>query len=109
MMEKKDREERKNNIIIKGLNVGKGRNGLEKKVEEFVKERLGVEARVERARLVGGGRMIQAKIKDQENKRRIMESKSRLGKEEIYIENDRTVKEREIQRKIVKMAKEQKA
>jgi len=27
MMEKKDREERKNNIIIKGLNVGKGRNG----------------------------------------------------------------------------------
>lgn len=109
MREKKDREERKNNIIIKGLNVGKGRNGLEKKVEEFVKERLGVEAKVERARLIGGGRVIQAKIKDQENKRRIMESKSRLGKEEIYIENDRTVKEREIQRKIVKMAKEQKA
>lgn len=108
MMEKKDREERKNNIIIKGLNVGKGRNGLEKKVEEFVKERLRVEAKVERARLIGGGRVIQAKIKDQENKRRIMESKSRLGKEEIYIENDRTVKEREIQRKIVKMAKEQK-
>lgn len=47
MMEKKDREERKNNIIIKGLNVGKGRNGLEKKVEEFVKERLGVKAKVE--------------------------------------------------------------
>lgn len=38
-----------------------------------------------------------------------MESKSRLGREEIYIENDRTVKEREIWSKIVKMAKEQKA
>lgn len=38
-----------------------------------------------------------------------MESKSRLGREEIYIENDRTVKEREIRSKIVKMAKEQKA
>jgi len=52
---------------------------LEKKVEEFVKERLGVEAKVERARLIGGGRVIQPKIKDQENKRRIMESKSRLA------------------------------
>ncbi|XP_024872051.1 myosin-3-like [Temnothorax curvispinosus] len=107
MMEKKDREERKNNIIIKGLNVGRERRGLEKKVEEFVKERLGVEAKVERARLVGGEKIIQAKIKDQENKRKIMGSKSRLGREEIYIENDRTVKAREIQRKIVKMAKEQ--
>ncbi|XP_024876616.1 cilia- and flagella-associated protein 45-like [Temnothorax curvispinosus] len=109
MMEKKDREERKNNIIIKGLNVGKERKGLEKEVEEFVKERLGVEAKMERARLVGGGKIIQAKIRDQENKRKIMESKSRLGKEEIYIENDRTVKERETQREIVKMAKEQRA
>lgn len=62
-----------------------------------------------RAKLVGGRRAIQTKVKDQENKRRIMESKSRLGREEIYIENDRTVKEREIQRRIVKMAKEQKA
>lgn len=62
-MEKKDREERKNNIIIKGLNVGKGRNGLEKKVEEFVKERLGVKAKVEIAKLIGGGRVCRQKLR----------------------------------------------
>lgn len=49
--------------------------------------------------------MIQVKFRRWEDKSKVMENKRRLGNKKIYIDNDRTKKEREIQKKIVAQAK----
>lgn len=106
-MERKEREDRKNNIIIKGMTGNEKGENLRKKVEResFNKEKIKVDVEVKYVRKIGFRNMIMAKIGTFEQKLSIMKNKKILGSEEMYIENDRTRKEREIQRKIVGMAK----
>lgn len=107
-MERREREERKNNIIIKGMKGNETGETLRKKVEGFIRERIRVEAEVKHARKLGNGKMILAKIGTFEEKIKIMGSKKILGAEEIYIENDKTKKEREVHRVVVDLAKKEK-
>lgn len=98
-MERKEREDRKNNITIKGVVWNETGGKLKKKVGNFSKEKIKVSVEVKYARKIEVRNLILAKIDTFEQKISIMKNKKNLGEEEIYIENDRTKKEREIHRK----------
>lgn len=76
-------------------------------MEEFIRKKIKVEAEVKYVRKMGIGNMILAKIGTFEEKTKIMVNKKILGPEDIYIENDRIKKEREVQRMVVKMTKKE--
>lgn len=80
------------------------RKNLRKKVKNFIKEKIKVNVEVKYARKIGARNIIIVKIGTFEQKISIIE-KNILEQEEIYIENDKTKKKREIQRKIVKIVK----
>jgi len=108
LLEKKDREDRKNNIVIKGMTFKEYGQRLRVEIEKFIEEKIKVKAEVVYARKIGKGNTIVVKLGSLEQKIDIMKNKSKLGTTDIYIENDRTIKEREIQRKIVAVAKGEK-
>lgn len=49
--------------------------------------------------------MTQVKFRKWEDKSKVMQNKRKLGDKKIYIDSDRTKKEREIQKQIVKQRK----
>lgn len=105
--ERKERMERTNNIVIRKVNWGTER--LEQEVEGFVKEDLKVKVAVKKAsrlRTSGKESVIIAEIENWEEKREIMRRKKEL-KRGIFIEDDLTKKEREIQYKLRGIAKEE--
>jgi len=108
LLERKDREDRKNNVIIKGMAFREYGQRLRAETEKFIEEKINVKAEVVHARKIGKGNMTVVKLGSLEQKIDIMKNKSKLGSTDIYIENDRTIKEREIQRKIVAVAKGEK-
>lgn len=108
-MKRKEREDGKSNIIIKGLAVNETEEKLRTKIKDFIKEKVKINVEVKYARKIEVRNMILTRIETYKQKIKIMENKKVLGKEEIYIENDRTKKEREIQRKILKVARAEKA
>jgi len=77
-------------------------------VDRFFKK-IGVEAEIESARIIGKRNYILVRMRSEEEKEKIMNNKKLLGKEEIYIDHDRTMLEREIQRKVLEKAKEEKS
>jgi len=103
---KRDRERRRNNITIR---VEKwGENNLEQEVKEFIKESLKLEVEIGKAfklRTRGGRHTVVAELESWEQKRDIMRRKREL-KERIFIDDDLTKKEREIQDHIREKAKE---
>lgn len=107
-LEENERRERKNNIVITGLEeVGAS---VEKEVEEWMKKELRVEIKVKKAYKINKGRMIVATLENWEQKRNLMENKKKLKErsgEKIYIDDDLTKNEREIQRQLREMAKEE--
>ncbi|CAD6227409.1 GSCOCG00012001001-RA-CDS, partial [Cotesia congregata] len=98
--------ERRNNLVIFGWsNTGKvGR----KEVAEFFREELGMESNEECIEEVGqpgpDKKMIWVKMRKPEDKKKIMERKSKLKGKKIFIENDRTKKEREEQKELKRRA-----
>lgn len=93
---RKKRAERKNNIVIKGERWNEGK--VESEVKEFLRAELRVEAEIKKAWLVGAEAIknkVVVELGSWENKRTIM------GKNDwergIWIEDDLTRKEREIQ------------
>jgi len=108
ILEKREKEERKKNLIIKGW-IPESTNGLNKNVDRFFKEKIGVEVEIESARIIGKRNYILVRMRSEEEKEKIMNNKKLLGKEEIYIGHDRTMLEREIQRKVLEKAKEEKS
>lgn len=84
-MEKKEREERKNNIIIRGLKGKEMGEVLSKKVEGFIGDRIKVKTEVKFVRRIGNGNIILAKIDTFEGKIKIMVNKKILGTEDIHI------------------------
>ncbi|KMQ83947.1 hypothetical protein RF55_18740 [Lasius niger] len=108
-MELKEREERKNYIVIRSLEEGEGevRGGVEKVLEE-----IGVKVKIEEIRRIGGkygkeGGMVVVKLGSREQKKEVMEKKKRLKGRKIRIEDDLTWEERKIRWKIREIAKEE--
>jgi len=106
--EKKDRERRRNNITIRGVDEW-GENNLEQEVKEFIKESLKLEVEIGKAFKLstrGGRYTVVAELENWEQKRDIMRKKREL-KERIFINDDLTKKEREIQDHLREKAKEE--
>jgi len=106
VVETMDREKRKNNIIIMGLNE----NMTEKEMEEFIGEMLGAILETEEAELNVQGRIgkkldgekrrpVKVEIRDAAVRRKIIQKASNLKKEpkyeKIYISPDLTRKQQE--------------
>jgi hypothetical protein len=103
----REKEERKNNIAIKEMRYERDIRLLKEKVQEFLKDNLEIECKIENCRM--SGKMIIAKLGDEETKREVMRRKNKLKGGTIFIENDLTWEERKIQERINKWAKEYKA
>lgn len=61
-MKRKEREERKLNVIIKGIKLDRRNKNLERKIEKFPKDSIETDAEIETARVINEGKMIQVKF-----------------------------------------------
>jgi len=106
----KDRDERRRNIILKGIRLLKGIEKDRKReaewVKRMIKEKVGVDINVLGCR--ESGTVLVVKLENEEEKKEMMKNKYRLKGEKIYIENDLSWEDGNIQVKINKWAKEQK-
>jgi len=74
-------------------------------VAELIKDKVGVEAKVVGYRV--SGTVVVVRLEDEETKREVMRNKSKLKGENIFIENDLSWEERNVQWKINRWVKEQ--
>ncbi|XP_018369775.1 PREDICTED: uncharacterized protein LOC108765514 [Trachymyrmex cornetzi] len=93
----REREERKRNIIVKGLNVERE---IEGKIEELIGS-IEVGVGVEKIRKIKAGRqekgwMVMVMLGSVENKGKIIRNKWKLKGRDIWIEEDLTWKERKM-------------
>lgn len=108
-MERREREERRRNFIIRGAT----REGTIKQAVEEVLEKIGAEGRVERVRELKNGtvqgkeRMIEVRMEDTEGKKEVMRRKRELRGRREKIEDDLTWKERRMQWKLRKIGDEE--
>ena len=104
--EKDERIRRRNNVIITGLKQ-KGPD-VKKEIEDWLGEKLDEGTRIDRIwRVPGNKGKIGVECKDFEQKDRIMKLKKQLKGTDIYIDNDRTWKERDNERRVREWAKTQ--
>lgn len=104
--ERKERELRRN-VIIKGMEVKNGR--LEEAVKEVMRK-IGVEAKVEETRSIGGtkdkrGEMVLVKMKDEDEKSEVMSKKGKLKRRRERIEEDYTWRERRMKWRLQEIAR----
>jgi hypothetical protein len=95
-----ERERRKRNVVIRGTDWGE--EGNEGEVEEFLKEKLKIEVKVEKAKKIKVGekdKIMIATLKTWEEKWKVMREKSKLEKG-VYIDDDLTRREREVQQRL---------
>lgn len=99
-MEDRERKERRNNLIIRGLN--KGNRNIYETMREFLEKRFGVVEGVKRIQAMGkeGREVIIVEMNSWEEKKGIMKIKKKLGNRKVYIDHDLTMEEREVQRKL---------
>lgn len=74
MVTKREKEEKKDNIVIRSLNEGKNAI-MKKEIEEFINEKLGVETKALWCRK--SGRVV-ARLESEEKKKKVMKDKSKL-------------------------------
>ena len=102
-IEKLERENKRNNIIIVGIEV-EARN-MKDELVKWIAEEIKVNVEAESGRKIKDG-MYLLKLKGQEDKARVMRNSFALKGTNIFIKEDLTYKEREFQRKLVDFAKE---
>lgn len=105
-----EKEKKQNNVIISGLKIDTSDQYLLKgAMENFIKQHLDIEVPIRSATRLGQKTCLIV-LEKMEDKVKVMENKSKLRKlenEKIYINNDLTIKERDIQKKIRKRAEEE--
>lgn len=107
--ERRDREMRRNNRVIKGMDK-RGDNRIDQEVKKFIKVNLKMKIEVRRAFKIQTGRnksIVVAELKNWEQKKELMIRKKEL-KAGIFIGNDLTKMEREIQEQLRDRAKKEK-
>lgn len=96
-----ERLERKNNIFIRGVKtVGKGIKG---EIRNLLEERLDIPVKIAECRAIGGGLVLT--INTFKNKVGIMKQKAKLRGTNIWIEDDLTEREKEVNEWLRKLAK----
>ena len=108
----RDWEDRKLNIIIKGVNmpetVKKDRLERRKWAEDLIKEKIEVTCKIMSCRVSGS--VIIVKLENEEKKKEVMinKSKLKLKGERIFLENDMSWEQRRTQERIKRWGREQK-
>lgn len=108
-IEIREREEKRNNILIRRMEGGEGE--IKERVKKMLEE-IGVEAEIEWARIVKGkgrkeGDMVVVRLGSREQKRQVMEKKKGLKGKVIRIDDDLTWEERKMKWKIGEIANEE--
>ena len=103
-LEKKERRERENNIVIKNANITGSGKDLITEVTRFIERKIHEETEITRAFKIKENIVI-ATLKEREQKIAVMKGKKKLKGTNIYIENDMTRTERNIQWNISQIAK----
>lgn len=104
-MERKEKEDKRRNIIIKGLEVKE-----ERKSKETVLRDIEVETETEKVRKIGrrlikGREMVLIKVAKKDQKREIMKNKSKLKGRKIVIGEDLTWRERKMRWNLEEIAR----
>lgn len=103
-VEENDRKERKYNLVIRGLHLQSNR--VIDEVSSFLRRDLGVDVGVYDAFEAGKDKKcIIATMNSWEDKKEVLINKRKLGQRRIYIDNDLTRQERDIQRELVNIMK----
>lgn len=90
-------------MFIRGMRtVGAG---IKEELREIIWEKLGISMYIRKIRAVGGGLVIE--LESMENKIEIMKNKKNLKGVGIWIEDDHTIREREIQSWLEKIVEEE--
>lgn len=110
-LEKLERERKRNNITITGLELTTdSKQGITKEIEEFLKEKVEVAAGVRSAYQANNNKLIIAEIENFDKKMQILKNKHMLRdirERKIYINSDLTAMERKIQKLIRDRASEE--
>lgn len=107
MLESQEKKDKINNIVIKGAQIGT--ENVKEQIERFLDAKLGVKRKVLWAAHRGSSnyQIIVARLENLEAKKEVFENKHKLRGSDIFIEQDQTRAEREIQRKVIIAAKEE--
>lgn len=107
--EEREKRARKNNIVISGLQVGDERKNIEGTVTDFIKATLNINTSFKAIELIKRKQkpdLIVATLNSFNDKIEIMKRKVMLkGNKNVYIDEDLSKKEREIQMKIRQKAR----
>jgi len=97
MMENRERRERKNNLVIKGLK-GKGKKNLIESVQKFLEEEFEMKEGVKEMQIAVGEEreVVIIRMDSWERKEKIMRRKQKLGIRKIYIDNDLSQEKRKL-------------
>lgn len=109
-LEVMDREKRRNNVVVQGLQINtKNEYVLKDGMQDFLKKRLEVDVHVKNAIRIGDKTCL-IQLGNTTDKIEVMKNKSKLRNlkdERIYINEDWSKEEREIQKTIRMVAKEE--
>ena len=105
------RDKRKN-IIISGGKFHLDKEGVSKAVEQFMKNKLGINANIDEITVINQGQKspkVLVKLLKMEDKKLIMKNKKKLKdlNEFIFIDDDLTKDERDIQKRVREVAKKE--
>lgn len=105
LVAKKEKEERKCNIVVRGMRIAEDMERNKEMVVKLIKYKVRVNCKI--IRCWRSGEVIIAKIENEDKKWEIMQNKYRLRGEQIFIDSDLSWEERKIQERINRWAKEQ--
>ena len=112
--ESRSKQEKKKNVIISGM-ITKPEENLKKKVKDLCKSVVGSEVAVESVVSLGKDRkendLVLVKFPSFNEKLKVMKKKCKLRSinKDIYINDDQTLKERTVQRKLKELAEKKRA
>lgn len=105
-----EKEKRKDNILIQGIEVdGRDRQQLKGEIANFIKVNMGMEVEINTAIKIGHKTCL-VELKDKNEKEKVMKNKNKLRnyrKGRVYINEDLTKQEREIERILRTKAREE--
>ncbi|KAK4880921.1 hypothetical protein RN001_004240 [Aquatica leii] len=96
---KTEKEKRRTNIIIRGMEVKNGKKEQKEQVENWIKKNLNIEKTVVETRKLAE-RVMLVRMGTFEDKLDVLKQKKRLRGTSIYLDDDMTRREIDIQKKI---------
>lgn len=109
-MENNEKREKEKNVIITGVKVRQ--ESVKEDIEHFLHTNLNIDTNIEEAKLNISRRQtpyVIVKLKNVEDKKRIMKEKRKLKGTKMFIDEDRTAEERKTQMKIKEKADKEKS